>query len=157
MVDFSFEQVDNNTKRRIREPNLRRQNNIIGGGGMSEKRKFMRFEVAIEIEYMVPGNGTPLEGISITRNLSREGMQANLNSKLIPGTELEIKLRIPGDPAPVYAKGDIAWIDKAEAKTESAAGIKFTQVSPFDRNRILDHVYRQWVEQQVGQGAQAKK
>jgi len=124
---------------------------------MSEKRKFMRFEVAIEVEYMVPGNGAPLEGISITKNISREGMQTDLNSKLIPGTELEMKLRIPADPAPVYAKGDIAWIDKADVKTESTAGIKFTQVSPFDRNRILDHVYRQWVEQQVGHGAQDKK
>lgn len=124
---------------------------------MSEKRKFMRFEVAIEVEYMVPGNGAPLEGISLTRNLSREGMQAALNSKLIPGTELEIKLKIPGDAAPVYAKGDIAWIDKAEAKTETAAGIKFTQMSPFDRNRVLDHVYRQWVEQQIGQGSQDRK
>jgi len=124
---------------------------------MSEKRKFMRFEVAIEVEYMVPGNGAPLEGISITKNLSREGMQTNLNSKLVPGTELEIKLRIPEDPAPVYAKGDIAWIDKAEAKTESSAGIKFTQMSPFDRNRVLDHVYRQWVEQQIGEGSHTKK
>lgn len=124
---------------------------------MSEKRKFMRFEVAIEVEYMVPGNGAPLEGISITKNLSREGMQASLNSKLVPGTELEIKLRIPEDPAPVYAKGDIAWIDKAEARTESSAGIKFTQISPFDRNRILDHVYRQWVEQQIGEGNHTKK
>jgi len=121
---------------------------------MSEKRKFMRFEVPIELEYMVPGNGAPIEGISVTKNLSREGMQTCLNSRLIPGTELEIKLRIPADPAPVYAKGDIVWIDKAEDKTESAAGIKFTQMSPFDKNRILDHVYRQWVEQQVGQGAQ---
>lgn len=124
---------------------------------MSEKRKFMRFTVALEIEYMVPGNSAPLEGISITKNLSREGMQVNLNSKLVPGTELEIKLKIPEDPAPVYAKGDIAWIDKAEAKTESAAGIKFTQMSPFDRNRILDHVYRQWVEQQIGQSDQNEK
>lgn len=118
---------------------------------MSEKRKFMRFDVSIEVEYMVPGNGTPVEGISVTRNLSREGMQISVNSKLVPGTELEIKLRIPQDAAPVYAKGDLVWVEKAEARTESSAGIKFTQVSPFDRNRILDHVYKEWVEQQIGQ------
>ncbi|MFA5165349.1 MAG: PilZ domain-containing protein [Candidatus Omnitrophota bacterium] len=120
---------------------------------MSEKRKFMRFDVAIEVEYMVPGNGAPVEGISVTRNLSREGMQISVNSKLVPGTELEIKLRIPEDAAPVYAKGDLVWVEKAEAKTESGAGIKFTQMSPFDRNRILDHVYKEWVEQQIGQSA----
>lgn len=120
---------------------------------MSEKRKFMRFDVAVEVEYMVPGNGAPIEGISVTRNLSREGMQISVNSKLLAGTELEIKLRIPADAAPVYAKGDLVWVEKAEAKTESSAGVKFTQMSPFDRNRILDHVYKEWVEQQIGQSA----
>lgn len=111
----------------------------------------MRFDVAIEVEYMVPGNGAPVEGISVTRNLSREGMQISVNSRLVAGTELEIKLRIPQDAAPVYAKGDLVWVEKAEVKTESSAGIKFTQMSPFDRNRILDHVYKEWVEQQIGQ------
>ena len=120
---------------------------------MSEKRKFMRFDVAVEVEYMVPGNGTPIEGISVTRNLSREGMQITVNGKLVPGTELEIKLRIPEDVAPVYAKGDLVWVEKSEVKVESAAGVKFTQMSPFDRNRILDHVYKEWVEQQIGQNS----
>lgn len=124
---------------------------------MSEKRKFMRFDVAVEVEYMVPGNGAPIEGISVTRNLSREGMQITVNSKLVPGTELEIKLRIPEDVAPVYAKGDLVWVEKAEAKTESSSGIKFTQMSPFDRNRILDHVYKEWVEQQIGQNTNAPR
>lgn len=116
---------------------------------MSEKRKFMRFEVSLEIEYMVPGNGTPIEGISVTKNLSREGMQTSLNSKIVPGTELEIKLRIPGDIVPVYAKGDLTWIDKAEEKSEALGGIKLTQISPFDRNRVLDYVYKEWVERQI--------
>jgi c-di-GMP-binding flagellar brake protein YcgR len=120
---------------------------------MSEKRKFMRFDVSIEVEYMVPGNGVPVEGISVTRNLSREGMQISVSSKLVPGTELEIKLRIPEDAAPVYTKGDLVWVEKAEVRTESNAGVKFTQMSPFDRNRILDHVYKEWVEQQIGQSA----
>ncbi|MFA5338796.1 MAG: PilZ domain-containing protein [Candidatus Omnitrophota bacterium] len=120
---------------------------------MSEKRKFMRFDVAVEVEYMVPGNGAPIEGISVTRNLSREGMQITVNSKLVPGTELEIKLRIPEDMAPVYAKGDLVWVEKSEIKTESSAGVKFSQMSPFDRNRILDHVYKEWVEEQIGQNA----
>ncbi len=126
---------------------------------MSEKRKFMRFDVAIEVEYMVPGNGAPIEGISVTRNLSREGMQISVNSKLVPGTELEIKLRIPEDTAPVYAKGDLVWVDKTdipEMNTESSGGIKFTQMSPFDRNRILDHVYKEWVEQQIGQSTEPR-
>jgi c-di-GMP-binding flagellar brake protein YcgR len=120
---------------------------------MSEKRKFMRFDVAVEVEYMVPGNGAPVEGISVTRNLSREGMQITVNSKLVAGTELEIKLRIPEDMAPVYAKGDLVWVEKTEVKMDSSAGVKFTQMSPFDRNRILDHVYKEWVEEQIGQNA----
>ncbi len=123
---------------------------------MSEKRKFMRFDVSVEVEYMVPGNGIPMEGISVTRNLSREGMQLTLNTKLVPGTELEIKLRIPEDSAPVYAKGDVVWIDKAEENSETDAGIKFTQMSPFDRNRILDHVYKEWVGQQIGQSTEPR-
>ncbi|MFH0771586.1 MAG: PilZ domain-containing protein [Candidatus Omnitrophota bacterium] len=120
---------------------------------MSEKRKFMRFEASLEIEYMVPGNGAPIEGISITKNLSREGMQTSLSSKIVPGTEIEIKLEIPGDIVPVYAKGDLVWIDKAEEKSEALGGIKLTQISPFDRNRVLDYVYKDWVERQMEENA----
>lgn len=116
---------------------------------MIEKRKYMRFEVAVDIEYMVPGNGIPVEGISVTKDLSREGMQVALNRRLVPGTELEIKLRISGDAAPIYAKGAIVWINKAETKGEPNAGIKFIQISPFDRNRILEHVYKEWVEKKI--------
>lgn len=113
---------------------------------MIERRKYMRFEVAVDIEYMVPGNGIPIEGIAVTKDLSREGMKVVLNRRLVAGTELEIKLRLPGDAAPIYAKGDIVWIDKTD---EPSAGIKFIQMSPFDRNRILEHVYREWVEKRV--------
>lgn len=113
---------------------------------MIERRKYMRFEVAVDIEYMVPGNGIPIEGIAVTKDLSREGMKVVLNRRLVAGTELEVKLRLPGDAAPIYAKGDIVWIDKTD---EPSAGIKFIQMSPFDRNRILEHVYREWVEKRV--------
>lgn len=116
---------------------------------MNERRKYMRFEVAVDIEYMVPGNGMPIEGIAITKNLSREGMQVALNERLVPGTELEIKLRISGDSAPVYAKGNVVWANKinvTEVGDEPTAGIKFSQITPFDKNRILEYVYREWVD-----------
>lgn len=124
---------------------------------MNERRKFMRFDVSIEIEYMVPGNGTPVEGISIAKNISREGIQVALNSKLLPGTELEIKLKIPGDAGSSYAKGDLVWIDKDDAMAEASAGIKLTQISPFDRTRILDYVYKEWINQQLGQDVPENK
>lgn len=124
---------------------------------MNERRKFMRFDVAIEIEYMVPGNGIPVEGISIAKNISREGIQVALNSKLLPCTEIEMKLKIPGDAGPSYAKGDLVWIDKDDANAEAAAGIKLTQISPFDRTRILDYVYKQWINQQLGRDIRENK
>ncbi len=129
---------------------------IGGEGEMKERRRFMRFNVTVEVEYIVPGNGTPIEGISITRDLSREGMQIAINNKLLPGTELEIKLKIPGSDAPIYAKGSIVWIRKAKEESEAIAGVKITNVSSFDRNRILDHVYKEWVDQQLAKNLQPK-
>lgn len=117
---------------------------------MVEKRKYMRFDVPVDIEYMVTGSNLSIEGISTTRNLSREGMQLVLDKDLPPGTEIEIKIRIPADAVPVYAKGVIVWNDKFEKKGEPNVGIKFLQISPFDRNRILEHVYKEWVEKQIG-------
>lgn len=140
---------------------------ILGSGGddeaeewgewMIEKRKYMRFDVPVDIEYMVSGSSIPIEGISITRNLSREGMQVVLNKDLLPGTELEIKLRIPGDAAPIYAKGTIVWSDKPKSKEEPSVGIRFTHISAFDRNRILEYVYKEWVEKKVKSKAESSQ
>ncbi|KPK42759.1 MAG: hypothetical protein AMJ78_01195 [Omnitrophica WOR_2 bacterium SM23_29] len=118
---------------------------------MEERRKYMRFDVSLNIEYMVSGNSIPIEGISFSKNLSREGMQLILDKNLVPGMELEFKLRIPGDAAPIYAKGAIVWLDKAKKKGEPSVGIRFSQISAFDRNRILEYVYNEWVEKTIGE------
>ena len=144
--------ADNNVKREVSKGIIRRK--MMGGGGMVERRKYMRFEVSVDVEYMVPGNGIPIEGISITKNLSREGMQLVLNKRLVPGEELEFKLRIPGDAAPIYAKGVVVWIDTTQAKDEPRAGVKFIQIGPFDRNRILEHIYKEWVEKKIKEKAE---
>ncbi|KPK38945.1 MAG: hypothetical protein AMJ78_09240 [Omnitrophica WOR_2 bacterium SM23_29] len=135
VIDFCFLGADNNTKN--------------GGEGMIEKRKYMRFDVPVDIEYMVTVSTLSIEGTSTTKNLSREGMQLILDKDLPPGTEIDIKIRIPEDVAPIYAKGIIVWNDKLEKKGEPNVGIKFVQISPFDRNRILEHVYKEWVERQI--------
>jgi len=110
----------------------------------------MRFDVSLDIEYMVSGNSMPIEGISLSKNLSREGMQLILDKNLLPGTELEFKLRIPGDAAPIYAKGAIVWTGKGKKK-EPSIGIRFSHISAFDRNRILEYVYNEWVEKTIGE------
>jgi hypothetical protein len=49
-------------------------------------------------------------------------------------------MNVPGDNLPVFATGRVAWADGLEA------GIRLTKISPQDRTRVLEYVYREWLK-----------
>lgn len=106
---------------------------------MSERRKFIRFNTALDAEYRTL-TLNPIFGKALAKDLSKEGVRFGLKENLPPGSPVEMTLNIPGDNLPVFATGKIAWADGLEA------GIKWTKISHQDRLRVLEYAYKEWLK-----------
>jgi c-di-GMP-binding flagellar brake protein YcgR len=111
-----------------------------------ERRKFMRFNTALHGGYeLLDGRGS---GRSEVKNLSREGIQILIDRELERGTAVGLFVEIPGDTASIYARAEVAWNKQVESGEAGvfATGLKFTRIDRFDRARLLDYVYSQWLK-----------
>ena len=106
---------------------------------MSERRKHMRFNTPLDVEYRALTQN-PIFGKALARDLSREGIRIGLNESVPVGTTVEIQMSVPGDNLPVFASGKVAWADGLEA------GVKITKISRADRARVLEYVYQEWLK-----------
>ncbi len=106
---------------------------------MSERRKYMRFNTPIDVEYRTL-TLNPIFGKALAKDLSKDGLKFGLKQDIPIGTTLEICLSVPGDNLPVFATGKIAWADGLDA------GLKLTKISPAGRARVLEYVYKEWLK-----------
>ena len=111
---------------------------------MKERRKFMRFNASVDVRYSVPGMA--IEGLSLSKDVSREGMGFPVNRMMPIGTPLELELNIPGKIAPVFARAEVAWVKELAERADFDAGVKVLKVDPFDRSRLLEYVYEEWLK-----------
>ncbi len=109
------------------------------GKTVSERRRYVRFKMPLDVEYKTL-TLNPIFGKTLAKDLSREGMRLGLKEEMSSGTPIEITLNVPGDNLPVFAVGRVAWADGLEV------GIKLTRISLPDRDRVLAYVYREWVK-----------
>ncbi len=106
---------------------------------MAERRKFIRFNTPVNLEYRSL-TLNPIFGKALAKDLSREGVRVELREPVPIGTMLELSLNVPGDNLPVFATGKIAWADGLEA------GLKLTKINPSDRARVLEYAYQEWLK-----------
>lgn len=104
---------------------------------MKERRKHLRFQTPVDVEYRTL-TLNPIFGKSLAKDLSREGVRMGTKEPLLVGTPIEICMNVPGDNLPVFAIGKVAWADGIEA------GLKLTRMNQDDRDRVIEYVYRQW-------------
>jgi len=111
---------------------------------MTERRKFMRFKALLDVLYNALGN-QPKKSKCQLKDFSREGLRMSSEDSLERGSLLELEMQIPGDNLPVYAFGEVAW---SERMNESSfdSGVKITKIERFDRARLLDYVYNEWIK-----------
>ncbi len=109
-----------------------------------EKRKFMRFDAPINIEYNF--SGKKIKKLAISKNISRKGINIFLAEKLNPGIKLELQLSIPDEIIPIFAIGRLIWIKKIDnqSKNRFSAGIAIEKMAPFDLNTALQYAYNYW-------------
>ena len=116
---------------------------------MTDRRKYLRFNAPLDVQYKTL-TLNPIFGKTLAKDLSREGLRMGLKDRVDVGTPLEICMNVPGDNLPVFASGKIAWADGIEA------GVRLTKINAGDRVRVLEYVYRQWLQKTKKNDGQKK-
>lgn len=110
---------------------------------MEERRKFMRFSASVDVRYSAPGMA--IEGSSLSKDVSREGMGFPVNRIMPIGTPLDLEINIPGEIAPIFAGAEVAWVKRSSERGNFDAGVKVVKMDLFDRSRLLEYVYKEWL------------
>lgn len=114
-----------------------------------ERRKFKRFDAYMSVKFREAGSSTS-QGISLSKDLSREGLKLNSNASMDKGTLLDIEINIPDDPKPVVTSGKVVWSRPSEERNQGFdQGVRFLMMDPVDKFRILDYAYNHWLETKV--------
>ena len=112
----------------------------------SERRKSKRFDTQLDIEYRTLTQN-PIYGNVVSRDISKGGLSFPAKSQIKKGTSVELKMNVPGDNLPVFATGTIAWADGVQT------GVKLTKISKTDQARVLEFIYKQWLESRTGKSS----
>ena len=114
-----------------------------------ERRKFKRFDAYMTIKFQVAGE-TPVKGVSLSKDLSREGLKINSDAAIALGTTVDLEISIPDDPKPVHTSGKVMWTSPSEGKNQGYDhGVRFVMMDPVDKFRVLDYAYNHWLETKV--------
>ena len=114
-----------------------------------ERRKFKRFDAYMSVKYQAADTAAA-KGISLSRDLSREGLKMNSNFDLKQGTLVDLEIDIPDDPKPVHTSGKVVWSRPSEDRTQGYdQGVRFLMMDPVDKFRVLDYAYNHWLETKV--------
>lgn len=113
-----------------------------------ERRKFKRFDAYMSVKF-TSEQGTD-RGISLSKDLSRDGIKMNSSNDMKTGSLVDIEINIPDDPKPVRTTGKVMWSRPSKEGDQGFdQGIRFLMMDPVDKFRILDYAYNHWLETKV--------
>ncbi|MEI8175618.1 MAG: PilZ domain-containing protein, partial [Candidatus Omnitrophota bacterium] len=103
---------------------------------MIEKRKFLRFDANMAMEYR-RCEGKALEGVAEAKDLCREGMRCAIGKKFEKGELLDIKVHLNDNDGPVFLRGEVAWTKEPphDDDHEYLTGLSFRQINRSDKMR----------------------
>ncbi len=106
---------------------------------MKERRRFIRFETALKVRYIVQYQDPPVEKTGTTKNLTAEGIQVVTETPLSEGDSLELKIDLPKAPNPVHIYGSVVWSEESKTAEGSIynSGIKFIKIEEDNKNTFL--------------------
>ena len=106
---------------------------------MKEKRRFIRFDISLKVNFIVQKKDLKLERTGITRDISAGGLQLLTEEKLESGNKLMLKVFIPGALNPAHLKGIVLWSKELSTSKGPSygAGIEFGDVEEDNKNTFL--------------------
>ncbi len=108
---------------------------------LDNKRKFLRFNFAEDVEF----NASGVAFSGKTKNVSRDGISFILQSCSVDaGTPLQFQMQNPHQREDtIEACGDIAW--KRQVGDEWYLGLRLKFINKADKSDILDVAYDNWL------------
>lgn len=116
---------------------------------LKERRKFKRFDTFVSVKCQRKNKEVVLPVVSLSKDLSRNGMCINTNEAIDEGSILNMEIELPDDPRPVRSEGRVMWSRGSSADEGVDYGIQFVSIDPVDKFRVLDYAYNHWLETRV--------
>jgi len=114
---------------------------------MLDRRRSMRFDTELAASY--EDSSSSSGGETEIRNLSRGGISLAADRQLNIGDDVGLFMTIPGEGSPIRARATVTWNKKNESRRGHdafLAGLKFSIIDNYDRARLLEYVYAQWLK-----------
>ena len=109
--------------------------------GGSERRQFVRVESSMPVMYWLSPTGDVAPRRSLTKNISGGGVCLYLEEPLLPGTRLQVHMRLPEDGRSFPFTAEVAWCDAPKADGAGGpsvmAGLRFIEIAPEDQRAII--------------------
>ena len=119
-----------------------------------ERRKYIRLNVANEVNFRVSGKKTtePLKAKTsgVSKDISMEGICFSTEKQLESGTKLDLEIMLPSGSEPLILKGEVKWSRLLEAQANAKAmfdtGVQLLVIQESDENRYLRYVNQKMME-----------
>ena len=111
---------------------------------MTERRKFLRFETALNAICDIVSERA--RGSYRVRNISKEGALLVVDKRLKEGAEIKLSMDVPGDNVPIFAACEVAWQKGSTDKNLYETGVRFKKIDGSDKGRLLEYIYLQWLK-----------
>ncbi|MDO8603009.1 MAG: PilZ domain-containing protein [Candidatus Omnitrophota bacterium] len=105
---------------------------------MREKRRFIRFDIALKVSYIIRKE-LKAEKTGTTKDISAQGMQLLTEEKMETGDKVDLKIFVPEAPNPVHIRGVVVWSGESGiAKRHChSSGIDFEKIEEDNKNTFL--------------------
>jgi c-di-GMP-binding flagellar brake protein YcgR len=105
---------------------------------MLEKRRFIRFDAALKITYIVQRD-PKIEKSGVTKDIGAQGMQLLTNDKLESGDKVDLNIFVPEALNPAHVKGVVVWTRAYDAAKNYSysSGIDFEKIEEDNKNTFL--------------------
>ena len=104
---------------------------------MRERRRYPRYDTALEVKYSTKGNAS-IENYTVSHNVSRTGIRLPLTRLIREGDLLDLWIKTNNEKGPVAALGTVAWTRpiKRPAPLEIDVGLEFIKINSNDACRL---------------------
>ncbi|MGB8951652.1 MAG: PilZ domain-containing protein [Candidatus Aminicenantales bacterium] len=109
-----------------------------------DKRKFRRFECLFPVEIVKVEGKKGVAREAKIDNISREGFKLVLSFDFSSGTDIELKIPIPGKRASTLVSGEVVWSQQMNNKWE--IGVRIREMDKAAKNELLDLSFTEWRE-----------
>ncbi len=114
-----------------------------------DRRKFKRFDAYMSIKFKAHGD-RHLQGMSLSKDLCRDGLRINSTSVIQEGQLLDLEINIPDDPKTIHTAGRVMWARPSVGENQGYDhGVKLLEMDPVDKFRVLDFAYNYWLENKL--------